>query len=44
MAKVISNIEIKYSRSGILLKDGKNMVVIHKDDISNVVEEIINLM
>ena len=44
MSKLIGNIEIKYSKKGILLKDGKNMVVIPTNKVDEVVETLIDLM
>lgn len=44
MSKQIGSIEIKYSKNGILFKDGKNMLVIPMDNIGKVVETLIDLM
>ena len=34
MSKQIGSIEIKYSKNGIMLKDGKNMLVIPMDNLA----------
>lgn len=44
MSKQIGNIEIKGSKDRILLKDGKNMIVIPMDAVDKVVETLIDLM
>ena len=44
MSKKIGDIEIKYSKNGILLKDRKNMLVIPMDKANEVVETLIDLM
>lgn len=38
MSKQIGSIEIKYSKNGILFKDGKNMLVIPMDKVDEIVE------
>ena len=44
MSKQIGSIEIKYSKNGIMLKDGKNMLVIPMDKVDEIVETLIDLM
>ena len=44
MSKLIGNIEIMYSKNGILLKDKKNMVVIPMNKVDEIVETLIDLM
>ena len=44
MSKQIGSIDIKYSKNGIMLKDGKNMLVIPMDKVDEIVETLIDLM
>ena len=43
MSKQIGNIEIKTSKAGILLKEGKNMIIIPAKDIDNLIETLIDM-
>lgn len=44
MSKQVGSIEIKYSKNGVLLKDGKNMLVIPMNKVNEVVETLIDLI